>query len=64
MKTIELTIDASGNVKAETKGFNGPACKSASAFIESALGKTTSEQRTAAFYSSASAGSHIQTKGK
>jgi hypothetical protein len=49
-KIIEVTVSLTGETKVETKGFTGPACRDASKFIESALGKTTQERLTAEFH--------------
>ena len=50
MKTIEIIISPSGESRVETKGFAGNACRDASRFLESALGKATSESLTAEFH--------------
>jgi len=50
MKTIEITVDAQGRTKVETKGFAGVSCREASRFVEEALGQRTAEQVTAGFY--------------
>ena len=50
MTTIEITVDAQGRTRVETKGFTGPSCRAASKFIEETLGRTTDEQLSAAFY--------------
>ena len=50
MKIIEITIDAKGGTKVETKGFPGGECRDASRFVEQALGARTAETLTAAFY--------------
>ena len=49
-KTIEIIISPSGESRVETKGFAGSACRDASRFFESALGKATSESLTAEFH--------------
>jgi hypothetical protein len=49
-KTIEITVDAKGEVLVETKGFAGSACKDASRFLEQALGDSTAERLTAEFH--------------
>ena len=49
-KTIEIIITPSGESRVETKGFSGSECRDASRFLESALGKTTSERLTAEFH--------------
>jgi Protein of unknown function (DUF2997) len=50
MKTIEITVDPKGQTKVETKGFSGSSCREASKFVEQALGRTTAETMTSAFY--------------
>jgi hypothetical protein len=52
VKTVEITVDPQGHTRVETKGFTGGSCREASRFVEEALGRTTAEQLTAAFYSS------------
>ena len=49
-KTIEVIVSPDGQTKIETKGFTGSACRDASRFVESALGRQTSEQLTAEFH--------------
>ena len=49
-RTIEIMISPAGASRVETKGFAGGQCRDASRFIESALGKTTSETLTAEFH--------------
>ena len=48
--TIEVVIDAQGNIRLQTTGFAGPACRRASADLEAALGVVQAEQPTAEFY--------------
>ena len=50
MKIIEITVDAKGQTKVETRGFTGGECREASKFIEQALGQRTGEKLTAEFY--------------
>ena len=50
MKIIEITVDAKGQTKVETRGFTGGECREASKFIEQALGQRTDEKLTAEFY--------------
>ena len=50
MKIIEITVDAKGQSKVETRGFTGGECREASKFIEQALGQRTDEKLTAEFY--------------
>ena len=49
-KTIEIIVSPQGGIRIETRGFTGTSCQQASRFIENALGKAVSEQRTAEFY--------------
>jgi hemin uptake protein HemP len=46
MKSIELIISPTGEVRLETRRFNGSECQNASLFLESVLGKTTGESLT------------------
>ena len=46
MKTIEIIVSPAGEVRLETKGFQGSACRDASRFLERALGNTTGERLT------------------
>ena len=50
MKIIEITVDAKGQTKVETRGFTGSECREASRFIEQALGQRTGETLTTEFY--------------
>jgi hypothetical protein len=50
MRTIEITVDAAGQTRVETKGFTGGGCREASRFVEQALGQKTAETLTAEFY--------------
>ena len=52
MKIIEITVDAKGQAKVETRGFTGGDCREASKFIEQALGQGVDEKLTAEFYQS------------
>ena len=49
-KTIEIIVGPKGETTVQTKGFSGPECQEASRFVETALGKRTSEQKTAEFF--------------
>lgn len=46
MKTIEIVVAPSGAVTVETRGFQGPSCREASRFLETALGRTTADRPT------------------
>ena len=50
MKQIEITITPTGETVLETKGFSGPECREASAFLEAALGTRAAERLTSEFY--------------
>ncbi|MBN72932.1 MAG: hypothetical protein CME32_27065 [Gimesia sp.] len=50
MKTIEIIISTDGQSRIETRGFTGSRCRNASRFLESALGKVSSEQLTAEYH--------------
>ena len=50
MKTIEITVDPQGNSRVETRGFAGGACREASRFLETALGRRAAETLTAEFH--------------
>jgi hypothetical protein len=62
MKTIEIVIDAKGDVRLQTKGFTGAACRDASALLERALGESTAEQLTPEFYPAAQRVDHHQNQ--
>ncbi|ADB18079.1 hypothetical protein Psta_3415 [Pirellula staleyi DSM 6068] len=47
---IEVIISTSGQLSIHTKGIGGQECKSASAYLEQALGAVTSEKLTSEFY--------------
>ena len=50
MKTIEITVDAKGQSRVETRGFSGGECREASRFVEVALGTRSAETLTAEFH--------------
>jgi len=47
---IEVIIAPNGEIKIETKGFSGSACRAASQTLERALGSRQGEQLTGEFY--------------
>lgn len=59
-QNIEIIISAEGQSRVETKGFTGSDCRTASQFLEQALGQTASEQLKPEFYQSASEEEHVQ----
>ena len=60
MKIVEIIVASDGQTRVETKGFAGGECLEASRFLETALGKVTSENRTAEFYEAAHQQTHLQ----
>ena len=50
MTIIEILVLPDGTTRVETRGFSGASCQEASRFLEQALGRTTTEQRTAEFH--------------
>jgi len=52
MQIIEIIIYTEGQSRIETRGFTGSRCKDASRFLETALGKVSSEQLTAEYHQS------------
>jgi hypothetical protein len=50
MKLIDITVDAKGQTKVETRGFTGGECREARKFIEEALGQRAGEKLTPEFY--------------
>ena len=62
MKTIKIIVSPKGESRVETKGFAGSECREASRFLESALGKRTSEQLTGEFHQSQQAGQSNQQR--
>ena len=53
MKIIEMIVSPKGETKIETKGFTGNECQEASRFLETALGKATSDRTTAEYHQQA-----------
>ncbi len=53
MKTIEILVAPDGKVRLETKGFQGAGCRTASQFLERALGQKTSDEVTPEFHQQA-----------
>ncbi len=48
MKTIEITVTPTGDTTVKTLGLIGRTCRLASAFLEKALGRVTSDKATTA----------------
>ena len=50
MKTIEIIINASGQLTINAAGFTGADCEKATAFLEQALGSVSQKQRKSEWY--------------
>ena len=50
-KTIEVVVDAAGQIKIDAVGFQGADCEKATAFLEEALGQVANRQRKPEFQS-------------
>jgi hypothetical protein len=50
VRIIEITVDAKGQSKVETRGFTGGECREAGKFIEQALRQRIDEKLTAEFH--------------
>ena len=49
-KSIEVVVAADGSLKIDAMGFKGADCEKATAFLEEALGRTTSSGRKSEYY--------------
>ena len=47
---IEVTVSPAGEIRIETRGYQGQACRNADAFLRSALGLVRSDQPTVEMY--------------
>ena len=61
-KIIEVVISPTGQVRVETKGYLGSACRLASASLEQALGLRQQEQLTPAFHQTSQAQTNTQVQ--
>ena len=59
---IEVTVSPAGEIRIETRGFQGQACRNADAFLRSALGLVRSDQPTAEMYAAAVSAPAIQER--
>ena len=50
MKEIIIDVSDDGEVRIETRGFEGKSCLAESEFLKEVLGKETSRQLTPAYY--------------
>lgn len=49
MKTVEILINASGQLTINAAGFSGSDCEKATAFLEQTLGRLAAKQRKPEF---------------
>ena len=61
-QTIEVTVSPKGEIKIETRGFTGTACRDATASLEAALGIRTAEQMTNEFHATAETTNQSQSQ--
>ena len=50
---IEVTVSPAGEIRIETRGYQGAACRNADAPLRAALGLVRSDQPTAEMYAAA-----------
>jgi hypothetical protein len=62
-RVIEIIVSPQGESRVETKGFTGVECQQDSRFLESALGKLTSETLTAEFHQQQYRQNRVQEDG-
>ena len=58
-RIIEITVSPSGESTVRTRGYAGGDCRSASEFVEKALGRATAETLTAEFFGTQPAGQKV-----
>jgi hypothetical protein len=49
-RIIEVSVSPQGEISVQTKGYAGSDCLQASKFLEQALGRTTTDNKTAEFF--------------
>ncbi len=59
-QTIEVVVAPNGETRVETRGFTGASCRTASEFIERALGASTGERLKPEFYQTTQSQQHVQ----
>jgi hypothetical protein len=59
-RLLEVVVSPQGEATVQTKGYAGADCLQASQFLETALGVTTADHKTAEFYQSATISQHLQ----
>lgn len=62
MRTVEVVVSPTGEVRVQTRGFTGASCRAASQALEQLLGSVTEEQLTPEYFISASAQQHQQQR--
>ena len=50
---VEVTVSPAGEIRIETRGYQGAACRNADAHLRAALGLVRSDQPTAEMYAAA-----------
>lgn len=60
MQIIEVIVGPQGETRVTTQGFVGQACRTASQFLETALGSRTHEQLTPEYHQAAPTSEHQQ----
>jgi hypothetical protein len=60
---IEIIVSPTGESRLLTRGFTGNSCRTASKFLEEALGQRASETLTAEFHQTESADQVIRQQG-
>lgn len=62
MKTIDVVVSPTGQVRVQTHGFTGASCRAASQSLEQLLGTMTEEQLTPEYFISTAAQQHQQQR--
>lgn len=60
MKTIEVLVAPDGQIRLETRGFQGSTCRDASQALESTLGLRTTDSATTEFHATAETSEHVR----
>jgi len=59
---IEVTVSPAGEIRIETRGYQGAACRNADAHLRAALGLVRSDQPTAEMYAAAVSAPTLQER--
>ena len=62
MPTIEILVSPTGQSQVQTRGFTGVTCRTASQFLEKALGHASHEQLTAEFHQTQASAETTETE--